>query len=125
MIASDHPIMRDGLRLRIQQESDMYVAYEASDLAQILLAFHTCKPDVLVIDLHLPPGAGVRAMHSIMSLSPMLPLVVLADDPGELPVSRRTGPGTTVTVPKISANEQIIPAIRKAIANASTLDLFP
>jgi DNA-binding NarL/FixJ family response regulator len=116
MIASDHPIMRDGLRLRIQRETDMYVVCEAANLKQILNGFHTCRPDVLVLDLHLPRGAGVRALRSIRSLAPLTPLVVLADYPDELPESCRAGPGTTLTVLKISANEHIIPTIREAIA---------
>jgi len=116
MIASDHPIMRDGLRLRIQHERDMYIVCEAGDLAQIVRAFQICRPDVVVLDLHLPRGAGVRAMSSIRRHSPMMPLVVLANDPGEVAESRRTGQGNTVTVSKISANEEVIPAIRKAIA---------
>jgi DNA-binding NarL/FixJ family response regulator len=116
MIASDHPIMRDGLRLRIQQESDMYVVCDAGDLAQILQEFQICRPDVMVIDLHLPRGVGVRALESIRDLSPATPLVVLANYPGEVQESRRPGQAALVMVPKISANEEIIPGIRKAIA---------
>jgi DNA-binding NarL/FixJ family response regulator len=118
MIASDHPIMRDGLRLRIQQERDMYVVCDGGGLTQILHDFHSCRPDVVLIDLHLPRGVGLQAMNSIRSLSPRTPLVVLADYPGEIHESPRTGQGVAVMVSKISANEQIIPAIRKAIAAA-------
>jgi two-component system, NarL family, response regulator YdfI len=116
MIASDHPIMRDGLRLRIQQESDMYVVCDGGDIAQILHEFHICRPDVVLIDLHLPRGVGLRAMSSIRSISPETPLVVLANYPGEVHESPRAGQGATVMVSKLSANEEIIPAIRKAVA---------
>jgi two-component system, NarL family, response regulator NreC len=119
MIASDHPIMRDGLRLRIQQESDMYVVCDGGDLAQILQEFQICRPDVMVIDLHLPRGVGVRAMESIRDISPGTPLVILANYPGEVHESRRPGHAAVVTVPKIAANEEIIPGIRKAVAVGS------
>lgn len=112
MIASDHPIMRDGLRLRIQQERDMYVVCEAGDLAQILRDLQICRPDVVVLDLHLPRGAGARAISRIRGLSPMMPLVILANDPAELTESRSSD---ILTVSKISASEEVIPAIRKAI----------
>src|ERR1700734_2598132 len=118
MIASDHPIMRDGLRLRIQQEGDMYVVCEAGDLAQVLRGLHICKPDVVVIDLHLPQGVGVRAMNSTRDLSPTMPLVALVNYPGEAPESRLGARVATATVSKISPNEQIIPAIRRVIAAA-------
>jgi len=116
MIASDHPIMRDGLRLRIQQERDMCVVWEAGDLAEIIRGLRSCRPDVVVIDLHLPQGVAVRAASGIRGLSPLMPLVVLLDYPGEAPESRPAARVQTVTVSKISVNEQIIPAIRQVIS---------
>ena len=116
MIVTDHPIMRDGLRLRVQQETDMYVACNARDPLQCLVDFQTCRPDVVVIDLHLPQGAGVRAMNAITTMSPGTPLVVLVDYAGEVDVSPRAGEGATVIVPKMLASEQVIPAIREAIS---------
>jgi two-component system, NarL family, nitrate/nitrite response regulator NarL len=116
MIASDHPIMRDGLRLRIQQEKDMYVICDAGESTQLLREFALCRPDVVVVDLHLPSGTGLRAVSRIRALSPTTPVVVLANYPGELPDPRAPGHGPTVVVSKISANEQIISAIRNAVA---------
>jgi DNA-binding NarL/FixJ family response regulator len=118
MIASDHPIMRDGLRLRIQQEGDMHVICEAGDLAEILHCLRSRKPDVVVLDLHLPRGVGARATNSIRVISPTMPLVVLVNYPGEAPESRPGARVATAAVSKISANEQIIPAIRRVIAAA-------
>jgi DNA-binding NarL/FixJ family response regulator len=116
MIVTDHPIMRDGLRLRVQQEADMCVVCNASNLSQTLRDFQTCRPDVVVIDLHLPQGAGVRAMNAITTMSPRTPLVVLADYPDEMDASPRAGVGATVIVAKMSASERVIPAIRQAIS---------
>jgi two-component system, NarL family, response regulator NreC len=118
MIASDHPIMRDGLRLRIQQEPDMRIVCEASDLAQILRDFQICRPHVVVIDLLLPRDAGRRAVSGIEAISPLTPLVVLNDDPFELDESPRTAEGTIVIVSKVRVSEQVIPAIRSALAAA-------
>jgi DNA-binding NarL/FixJ family response regulator len=118
MIASDHPIMRDGLRLRIQQETDMWIVCEASNLAQIMRNFQICRPHVVVIDLQLPRDAGRRAISAIEAVSPSTPLVVLNDDPAELDESPRTAEGTIVIVSKVRASEQVIPAIRSAVAAA-------
>ena len=115
MIVTDHPIMRDGLRLRVQQETDMYVACIPSDLSQTLGDFQRCRPDVVVIDLHLHQGAGARAMNAISMMAPGTPLVILADSASEVDASRRADGGATVIVAKMLASEQIIPAIRKAI----------
>lgn len=116
MIVSDNPIMRDGLRLRVEQETDMYVVCDAGDVAQTLRDFHRCRPDVLVIDLQSPRGAGLRARDAIRELSPATPFVVLEDYAAEPGACRGTGVGSTVIVPKMSANEQVIPAIRRALS---------
>lgn len=97
----------------------MYVVRNPTDLSQTLRDFRSSGPDVVVIDLHLAQGAGVRAMNAITMMSPGTPLVVLADYVGEVDASRRAGQGATVIVAKMLASEQIIPAIRKALAATS------
>jgi two-component system NarL family response regulator len=122
MIVTDHPIMRDGLRLRVQQESDMRVVCEASDLSQTVRDFHRCRPEVVVIDLQLPRGAGLSAMNAIRKIAPRTSLVVLANYPGEFATSSHPGEGATEVVSKIDAGEQVILAIRKVVlASASIL----
>jgi DNA-binding NarL/FixJ family response regulator len=115
MIVSDHPIMRDGLRLCIQRETDMWVVCEASDLTQTLREFWICRPHVVVIDLSQPRGAGLHAMDAIRNLSPEMPLVIFVSELDEF--SGSTGiQGATVIVSRTRASQEIIPAIRKLIA---------
>ena len=78
--------------------------------------FQSRKPDVVVIDLHLPQGAGVRAMNARTTMSPRTPLVVLADYAGEADAAPGARAGATVIIAKLLASEQVIPAIRRAIA---------
>ena len=115
MIVTDHPIMRDGLRLCVQHEPDMQVVCEASDLTQTLREFGLCKPDIAVIDLQSPQGSGLRAMTAIRKLFPGTPLVILTTYPDELETCRRAGEGTTVVVSKTLTSEEVILAMRQAI----------
>ena len=117
MIVTNHPIMRDGLRLRVEHESDMNVVCEAVDLSQTIRDFQRCRPQVVVIDLQLPRGAGLKAMNAIRKISPRTPLVVLANYPGEVDTSPRPNEGATEVVSKTYAGEQVILAIRKALAD--------
>jgi two-component system NarL family response regulator len=117
MIVADHPIMRDGLRLRIQRERDMYVVCDASNVSQALDDFRRCRPDLVVIDLQWPRNAGLSAKASIRAQSPHTPLVILAGYRGKAKESLPVGQGATVIVSKLRANEQIIPAIRQAAAS--------
>lgn len=118
MILTDHPIMRDGLRLRIQQESDMYVVGEAGDLAQTLRDLPRCRPDILLIDLQSPRDAGLRAANAIRRLAPEMPLVLLADCPAGADTLTGLIRGPTAIVPKILTNERIISAIHQAMSDS-------
>jgi two-component system, NarL family, response regulator len=114
MIVTNHPIMRDGLRLRVQQEPDMRVVCEASDLAQALRDFDRFRPDVVVIDLQLPPGASLQVMHAIRQVSLATPLVVLTNYPGELDTPPRAGQAPVLVLSKTPTSKEVIIAIRTA-----------
>jgi two-component system, NarL family, response regulator len=116
MIVSNHPIMRDGLRLRVQQEPDMHVVCEPGDVKQTIYDLRRCRPDVALIDLQLPRGAGLLAMNAIRGISPQTPLVVLTNYPGDVDTSPRAAEGPTLVVSKTLVSEQVIDAIRAAVA---------
>lgn len=115
MLVSDQPIMCEGLRVRIQQEPDMRVVSEASDVSQVLRYFVAAKPDVALIDLDLPRSAGLAAMNAIRSISPSTPLVVLAEHCKSLDPSSPPAPGHTLVIPKSSTSAAVVLAIRQAI----------
>jgi two-component system NarL family response regulator len=115
MIVTNHPIMREGLRLRVEQQPDMEVVCESDDPSQTLRDFRRCDPDVTLIDLQLPRGAGLQLMNAIRAISASTPLVMLANYPGEVDTSPRAGQGPTRVVYKNLASEQIILAIREVL----------
>ena len=95
----------------------MRVVCEAGDVAQTIHDFRLCKPDIALIDLQLPRGAGLLAMNAIRAISPLTPVVVLTNYPGDVDTSPRSGQGATLVVSKTLASEQVIGAIRKAISD--------
>jgi len=93
----------------------MWVVCEASNLSQILREFSICRPHVVVIDLSQPRDAGLRAMNAIRNLSPEMPLVTFVselEEPDEAPGTQ----GATAIISRVRASQEIIPAIRKVIA---------
>jgi len=93
----------------------MRVVCEASDLAQLLREFRICRPHVVILDLSQPRDASLRAMNAIRNLSLEIPLVIFVSELEELDESPGTR-GATVTVSRLRASQEIIPAIRKVIA---------
>ncbi len=111
MIVNDHPIMRVGLRLAVQREPDMKVVCEAGDAVAAAQEFARCRPDVVLIDLQLPHGAGLRVIEAIRALAPASPIVALTTFPGEIDVPEGSA---MVCIPKASAGHAIMEAVRDA-----------
>jgi DNA-binding NarL/FixJ family response regulator len=114
MIVNDHPIMRVGLRLAVQREADLELVCEVADEAEAVLQFKQCRPDVVLIDLQLPQGSGLRAIEAIHGLSPQSPVVVLTTFPGDADVPAGSTSGPVVYVSKAAPSEEIMAAVREA-----------
>jgi DNA-binding NarL/FixJ family response regulator len=59
VIADDHPTFRKGLRCLLEMEADLKVLGEASDGAEAVQLARQLKPDILLLDLVMPPDAGM------------------------------------------------------------------
>ena len=83
MLADDHSVVRTGLRTLINQQADMEVVGEAADVAAVITRTGELKPDVVVLDLSMPEGGGLRAIPRIREASRSTRVVVLTmhDDP--------------------------------------------
>jgi DNA-binding NarL/FixJ family response regulator len=55
VIADDHPTFRDGLRRLFEIEPDLKVIGEASNAADVVHRVLELKPDILLLDLKMPP----------------------------------------------------------------------
>jgi chemotaxis response regulator CheB len=58
LIADDSEIMRAAIRKLLQEESNIHVVGEASTFAETMQMIGDFKPDVLLLDLHMPEKRG-------------------------------------------------------------------
>lgn len=121
LITDDHPVMRDGLRAAIEHEPDMEVLGEASDGQEAIDQYRKLRPDVSLIDLQMPNVDGLQAITSIRSEFPEAIIVVLTTYPGDARVIRALTLGATSYLLKTARREEIIKAIRGAIAGRYTV----
>jgi NarL family two-component system response regulator YdfI len=77
LIADDHEVVRDGLRLILETEEDFEVVGEAGDGAVAVQLVEQLQPDVVLMDLRMPGMDGLQAIEQIHSNWPKIAVVIL------------------------------------------------
>jgi len=77
LIADDHLIIRQGLRLILETENDFDLVGEASDGAEALSLCKKLKPDVVLMDLRMPIMDGLTAIEKLRVEQPEIAVVIL------------------------------------------------
>ena len=78
LIADEAPLFRYGLQLVLEEEPTFRVIGQASDVRETVQLTQRSKPDVVLLDLHLPDSSGLEALSHIQSLSLPVHSVILA-----------------------------------------------
>ena len=77
LIADDHLIIRQGLRLILETENDFELVGEASDGNEALTLCKKLKPDVVLMDLRMPNMDGLTAIEKLRVDQPNIAVVIL------------------------------------------------
>ena len=77
LIADDHEVVRDGLRLILETEEDFQVIGEAGDGSAAIQLAEELQPDVILMDLRMPGMDGLQAIEQIHSKWPKIAVVIL------------------------------------------------
>lgn len=72
LLADDHPPLRKGLALILDNEDDMTIVAEAGNGHEAVALFRQYKPDVAFLDLRMPELSAVEALAAIRAEFPML-----------------------------------------------------
>ena len=77
LVADDHLIIRQGLRLILETEPDLLLVGEASDGAEALEMVDKFHPDVVLMDLRMPGMDGLTAIQKLRVTHPEVAVVIL------------------------------------------------
>jgi NarL family two-component system response regulator YdfI len=77
LVADDHLIIRQGLRLILETEKDFELIGEASDGAEALQLCAELHPDVILMDLRMPGMDGLTAIEKLRASQPEIAVVIL------------------------------------------------
>jgi len=119
LLADDHVVMRRGLRLLLEGQSDFSVIAEASDGREAVQQVDATLPDVAVLDIAMPNLSGIEAAERISASHPNTAIVILSMHSDEGYVLRALKVGAKGYLLKDSAEGDLIEAI-KAVHQGKT-----
>ncbi|MCA9097714.1 MAG: response regulator transcription factor, partial [Planctomycetaceae bacterium] len=116
LIADDHAMLRAGLKMLIETQSDLAVVGEVGDFQSISERLAALAPDVLLMDLTMPGGNGVKWIERICKDHPQVRLLVLTmhDDPAYFRLALAAGAAGYMV--KSAADSELLNAIRTVAA---------
>lgn len=77
LIADDHPLFRDGLRILLQSGLEAEVVGETATGEETIAQAATLQPDVILMDLKMPGTNGIEATRCILHTSPHIGILVV------------------------------------------------
>jgi len=114
VIADDHTVVRQGLRLLIDNEDGLQVLAEAGTVPDAERLTRAHRPSVLVLDLNMPGEPSLPAIPRFLEGSPSTAIVVLTmqEDPAFAREALRSG--AVGYVLKEAADDELVEAVRAA-----------
>jgi DNA-binding NarL/FixJ family response regulator len=122
LLADDHKMLREGLRVLLDSQPGMTVVGEAANGNEVIEKAAELKPDVVVMDLSMPGLNGLQATSLLRDKLPSIKVVVLTAHEDETYLTQLCKAGAAGYVLKRSAGEQLVQAIRMAVSGQSFFD---
>jgi DNA-binding NarL/FixJ family response regulator len=122
LLVDDQRLMRDGLRILLELESDFEVAGEAEDGAQALESYRQLSPDVVLMDIRMPVMDGVEATRHLRESDPNAKVIILTTFDDNEYVFEGLRAGALGYLLKDVSGDELADAIRKVAAGGSMIE---
>ncbi len=122
LIADDHPLVREGMRAMIAGEPDLEVVGEATDGAEAFELCRKLRPDLVLMDVHMPRMDGLEATRAIRRerLGAIVLIVTALEGPDYLLEAVRAGAAGYIL--KYASRDALLGAVRGVLDGESPLN---
>jgi DNA-binding NarL/FixJ family response regulator len=115
-VVDDHAVVRSGLRMLIDAESDMETVGEAGTVRDAVFEARSTSPDLILMDVVMPGESGLEGVPRLLHEHPAVKVLILSmqDDPRY--VREAFAVGASGYVLKEAADAEVVTAIREVAA---------
>jgi DNA-binding NarL/FixJ family response regulator len=115
-LVDDHPIVRQGLTLLINQEPDLTVCGQAEEMHLALQAIQSFHPDIMIVDISLNGPDGLELLKNIRAKHSGMPVLILSMHDESIYAERALRAGANGYIMKQEATEKVLVALRRILA---------
>jgi len=119
LIADDHPIFRRGLCDVIQADGGLRLVGQASNGEEALKLIDELRPDIAILDVHMPKLSGLHAARKLIEKKSVVKLILLTMHEDEDLLNEALNLGIHAYVLKENAVEDLLSAVR-SVAQSKT-----
>ena len=123
LLVDDHQIVRAGLRMLFQAESDMEIVGEVGSGEDAVEAVQQLKPDVVIMDVAMPGIGGIEATRRVKEAHPEAAVLALTMHEDEQYFFEMLSAGASGYIPKRAAPDDLVSAIR--VVSQGNVFLYP
>ena len=112
ILADDHDVVRSGLRMLLEAQTDMEIVGEAKTGREAVEQARTLSPDIVLMDIQMPDMNGIEATQQIRKLAPDVAVLALTMHENDQYFFEMLHAGSSGYVPKRAAPDDLLNAIR-------------
>jgi DNA-binding NarL/FixJ family response regulator len=116
LLVDDHPLVREGLSLRVSGQPDLEICGEAASADEALAIVKAQSPDLAIIDIQLVNSSGIELVKEIAARFPRVKMLVVSAYDDSLYAERALRAGALGYINKRHCQEKILEAIRAVLA---------
>ncbi len=121
LLADDHAVLRDGVRLLLEMDPEIQVVGDAGDGREAVRQAADLKPDVAILDIIMPELNGIEAARQIVAENPEIHTIILSMNANSEHIFRALQAGVSGYLLKASAGSEVAKAVHTVNAGGRYL----
>jgi DNA-binding NarL/FixJ family response regulator len=123
MLVDDHEVVRMGLRMLIEQVSDVKIVAETGSAEEAIRLCSVHQPDVVIMDIRMPPGnSGIEACRTIVERWPQTQVIMLTSFANDELIAAAIQAGAVGYVLKQGGTSELVRTLDAVRHGAAMLD---